>query len=148
MLYLPVIDTVAADDIADDTTADDNNGTKNNRIEPNPVPSADSSRNSSLDRTHRKNHDHIMPTTLTFDTTVIGVQCWQERFRAWIIEQCKPDDPDKDLTYLFQLVLSLVDIKWFNTLHEHPDCKDAKMEKTFKAMDDVMLIKQPIYPCL
>ena len=62
-----------------------------------------------------------------------------------MIEQCKPNDPYKDLTYIFQSVLSLVDIKWFNTLCEHPDCKDAKMEKIFKVMDDVMLIKHPIY---
>ena len=57
------------------------------------------------------------------------------------MEQWKPDSPDEDLTYLFQLVLPLVDIRWFNTLREHPECKHAKMETIFKATNDAMLIK-------
>ena len=62
-----------------------------------------------------------------------------------MIVNCKPDDPDKDLIYLFQSVLSLVDMKWLNTLREHPESKDIKIEKIFKVMSYMMLVKHPIY---
>ena len=62
-----------------------------------------------------------------------------------MIEHCKPDDPDKDLPHLFQSVISLVDIKCFNTLREHPECKDTKMKKIYNVMNDAMLVRHPIH---
>ena len=112
-----------------------------------PPTSANSSRDSSVERhhNHKKNHDHVKPPQLSFDARVIEVTRWKESFMAWMVLNCHPDPVDKDLGYLLQSMLSLVNKRWYTTLYNHPGCKDGKKDKIFKVIDDTMLVKHPIY---
>ena len=58
---------------------------------------------------------------------------------------CHPDSINKDLGYLLQSILSLVDKRWYTTLYNHPGCKNATIDKIFEVIDDTILIRHPIY---